>query len=974
MLVSRELKGADAMRASTLFFALLFIVMIAAVPASLNAVQGEKAVIDRDEYGQGENVGYRATIAPRDYPEHDNRPMQTLIQPYLVPDTLRATLQAGESVTEHKILYLPEDAAPAQGDILFSFDLTGSMGNAIAEVKVNAAAIMESVRVLIPDTYFGVMSHQDYPAVYAYCGYNAAYGNAAAGDLPYMLNRSLTGNLNDVHNVINGLTLGDGADGPECYSRVLYEATADGAVGWRDGSTKMIILWGDNVPHDCRYRSCIGGSGSTGGDPGRDGIIGNSDDLEILDVLTALALDDIMLLSMFNGLSSVNLSLWNCYARKTGGEAFEINPDGTIPGGTDLPSYIAEIISQQFTEIDVVTLEVCDPDFAHWLTDVNPGAYYDVVLDEPHELHFDIELTVPVGTPPGLYCFDICAMGDGAIYATQHVCIRVLPGGCIDLGIGSQYDVLQYEYVDIPILIGETDDWNITDFEIEVCWCDDPGFMTLQACGQGEVMAASDWNDYTCTRTGDFCVTVSSSGAGPLTGSGPLFYLQFLTGEGADPCECCSLTFGDIEIWSDQELLPVCPVNGEICMASCSVEGYVHNWYCEENGDLVLTDPIEGADVYLTWCGGPMAARVTDALGYYLFDCLPPVYECPYCVEAQHPPIPGNIRAYDASLVLQYTVGALGLDDCPFDTDGGTVYPQMVAADVSCSMIISAYDAALILQYVVEKITAWECPYFWKFVRSEDDCSWDCDKRVDFIGILLGDVSGPLPGPTPGTPEVPVWLGIPHHWDEYVKIPIIIRDGVGICAAEFEIEFETDALMVDDVLASGLTKNFTCVYNVPDPGRLLIGIAGDECVDGDGKIVTIVFEKKTPPVPGVAQHRVSIEEALFNEGVPKAVIEDKDYPAEIHDLVRLGPVSPNPFASGTTINFSLASATAVKIDIYDVTGQLVSRLYDSHASPGTHSVMWDGTDFSGSAVARGVYFVRMEAGDFRASEKLVFLK
>ena len=57
-----------------------------------------------------------------------------------------------------------------------------------------------------------------------------------------------------------------------------------------------------------------------------------------------------------------------------------------------------------------------------------------------------------------------------------------------------------------------------------------------------------------------------------------------------------------------------------------------------------------------------------------------------------------------------------------------------------------------------------------------------------------------------------------------------------------------------------------------------------------------------------------------------------------------------------------------------MTGQLVRTLADEHAAAGTHTIGWDGTDSSGDRVARGVYFVRMAAGDFRASEKIVLLK
>jgi hypothetical protein len=948
--------------------------VVASVPSGISAIEGKRDLIDEDRYGQGEFVGYRANLPARQYSEFGNLPMKTEDHPSLMPDTLRLQMQAGETHQEHKVLHLPERAAPAVGDILFSFDLTGSMGDAIAEVKANATAMMESVRVLIPSTYFGVVSHQDYPNFYDYCGYAEAYGNPDVGDSPYMLNQPLIGDIPAVHSAINGLTLGDGADGPESYSRVLFETVTDDAVGWRGGATKIVVLWGDNVPHDCDYRMCIGGSGTTGSDPGRDEIIGNADDLEILEVTTLMALDSIVLLALYNGPSPVTLALWNCFARRTGGQAYEINEDGTIPGGYDLAEAIAAIIAAQFEEIDEMTLMVCEPEYSDWLIDVNPEAYYNVSLDEPQDLEFDITFQVPEGTPAGLYCFNVCAVGDGAIYAAQNVCIRVLPGGCIDVEIGCGVDAQPYSQIEIPVYAGDFDGWGIDNMEVQVCWCEGRSdFMAYDGCGIGPVLEDANWDYFTCERTADNCITIFASGSEALAGSGEIFYLYFTALEGAAPCECCSLTFGGVYMLDFQEHMPVCLVECEVCMSSCSIDGYVYNWYCEENGEVVRTDPIEGADVFLSWCEQPMGGRVTDELGYYSFECLPPVYECPFCVEADHPPIPGNIRAYDASLVLQYTVLALDLEDCAFEmSTGGTVYPQQVAGDVSCAGGLGAYDASLILQYVVEQIDAWGCPYFWTFMRSEDPCSWDCNKQVDFIGILLGDVSGPLPPALAAADEVPVWLGVPTHYDEYVEVPIRMKDGTGICSAEFEILFESDVLIVDDVYTMGATETFMPAYHEPDPGRLLIAIAGDECVDGSGKIVMIKFKKKHMTLP-VVEPMVMLSEALFNEGVPVASIVDKDWPGEVHGIT-LGPVSPNPFAAGTTIRFDLPSANSVRIDIYDVTGQLVRTLYDDHAAAGTHSLKWDGMDAFGSNVARGVYFVRMAAGGFRASEKLVLLK
>ncbi|MFO7655302.1 MAG: VWA domain-containing protein [Candidatus Krumholzibacteriia bacterium] len=341
----------------------------------------------------------------------------------LTPEAFSATLRAGECASESKLLHLPEDVAPALGDILFVMDLTGSMGGELGNVQVNSVNIMNAIRAVIPDIRFGLISHMDYVGTYVGCGYSASYG--VGGDYPYRLDAGLTPDIAAVQAAIMGLSLGDGWDGPESYSRVLYESYSDPLVGWRPGATSFVLAWGDALPHDCAVDACLGGNLSTGPDPGRDGIVGTADDLEILEVLDGMAANGLTLISLFSGGS---LALWDCYASRTGpdGAAFAINDDGTIPGGTDIAAYIAGLISDAISHIDVLTLDVCDPMYSDWLVSVSPASYTDIDLDMPLDFPFEIQICVPEGTPDGEYCFDVCALGDGNEYARQSVCITVV--------------------------------------------------------------------------------------------------------------------------------------------------------------------------------------------------------------------------------------------------------------------------------------------------------------------------------------------------------------------------------------------------------------------------------------------------------------------------------------------------------------------------------------------------------------------
>jgi hypothetical protein len=90
---------------------------------------------------------------------------------------------------------------------------------------------------------------------------------------------------------------------------------------------------------------------------------------------------------------------------------------------------------------------------------------------------------------------------------------------------------------------------------------------------------------------------------------------------------------------------------------------------------------------------------------------------------------------------------------------------------------------------------------------------------------------------------------------------------------------------------------------------------------------------------------------------------------------RLHPNAPNPFAAETTIRFEAPGATPVKLRVFDVAGRAVRTLVDGITPGGTaHRVRWDGRNDHGEAVAAGVYFYRLEVGDFRESRRLVRLR
>lgn len=408
----------------------------------------------------------------------------------LTPAELVDTLAAGETVTEEKTASLPAQADVV--DILFAFDNTGSMGGELANLKVNAVDIMNSLAGLISDVQFGLVSFADYEAFLENtesvggCGYAANYGGS--GDDPYIVEQPLDSNISTVASAIGSLNLspGGGFDFPESYSRALWEIAQelldntgpDGPVDWRPNARRIVILFGDAIPHACDLfnpvESAIGsdllaflesaGLNDWGTDPGRDVVIGTADDLDILDVIDDLVDTDLTLISLHSTQFIITgtdveptQNLWDFYAEETGGVNFEINEDGSFPEGTDIVETILDLVGDQITTVDELVLDVCPGDEAYsdWISSVTPPSYANIEL--PADRDFDLVVGPPSGTDSGVYAFSVCAIGDGAVLGSQSVTITV-PGAAEP---SADVSVTKEDATD-PVLVGSNIDWTIT--------------------------------------------------------------------------------------------------------------------------------------------------------------------------------------------------------------------------------------------------------------------------------------------------------------------------------------------------------------------------------------------------------------------------------------------------------------------------------------------------------------------------------
>ena len=83
---------------------------------------------------------------------------------------------------------------------------------------------------------------------------------------------------------------------------------------------------------------------------------------------------------------------------------------------------------------------------------------------------------------------------------------------------------------------------------------------------------------------------------------------------------------------------------------------------------------------------------------------------------------------------------------------------------------------------------------------------------------------------------------------------------------------------------------------------------------------------------------------------------------------------PNPFNPMTTIRYDLPSELTVKATIFDIRGKQVLLLAENIQSPGINYIQWNGRDSYGNQVGSGIYFIEINAGQYTAIKKIMFLK
>ncbi len=209
-----------------------------------------------------------------------------------------------------------------------------------------------------------------------------------------------------------------------------------------------------------------------------------------------------------------------------------------------------------------------------------------------------------------------------------------------------------------------------------------------------------------------------------------------------------------------------------------------------------------------------------------------------------------------------------------------------------------------------------------------------------------------------------------------VKLRLHIRDSVGTV-------LRTEDLVLADTFTGGWAKWSDINFNIDYPGKYifsnyLVGgydslqvSSGISCdlnagyAGGERYGKYVVNDSDAVFWGDWSSHPWDGNFWLTGTLLPTSVKNDKVLPTEFNLLQNY----PNPFNPATKINYTIPQQGFVLLKIYDVLGNEVTTLVDEYREVGSYEITFDA-----SMLSSGIYFYKLQAGDFVQTKKMILVK
>ncbi|MFQ6093799.1 MAG: T9SS type A sorting domain-containing protein [bacterium] len=353
------------------------------------------------------------------------------------------------------------------------------------------------------------------------------------------------------------------------------------------------------------------------------------------------------------------------------------------------------------------------------------------------------------------------------------------------------------------------------------------------------------------------------------------------------------------------------------------------------------------------------------------------------------------------------------VDNCPdvynpdqkdFDNDGVGDICQCPGGkgDVNCSGNVSMSDALCAFQRYI----------YGNFDQCEGacDCSgWaadaNCDGNIwpgDALCIAWQSLKAAWYDPQPGdncgcgiVPKVVVGQASQHAASvklvsiegapgQRVTVPIVVESPQAFDAFGLRLSYPAGLLEFVEVSETPVTEEWTILDGaVAEEGILTLGGFHTQALSVSGPVVVaeVVFEVKDGTVDRDRLAFTELVDDVAGAEVSGVAVKVRAVPTSY----AMGQNYPNPFNAFTDIRYQIPGerrergdegpkVTLVSLKIYNMLGQEVQTLVNEPKEAGYYIVPWDGRDANSQEVASGVYFYRLNMGEYSAMKKMVLLK
>jgi hypothetical protein len=328
------------------------------------------------------------------------------------PDANIFTLNPRDTVDEIITVTIPKNAGSAKADIYFLADTTGSMSGILNAVQAGANSVLAALSGLGVDIAFGVGNYKDFASGDPY-GFQHQVS-------PTNVTASITAAIN-TWSAIGGRDLPEG----QLFALSSLAVPAGGAIGWRAGSKRIIVWFGDAPGHD-PICTAVSGAPAVTEASATAGLVAQG--IAVVAISTATpGLDDDPKLGATGYVAQCG---------PPGGQPGQGTRIANATGGAFVSGIDAGNIVN--TLIDLVTGAVAaiqnvklvpSASVVPFVTSVSPAAGYGPLAgDQDHTLNFDVKFTgIPCTPAEQVITGTIDAVADGAVVASKRVQITVPP-------------------------------------------------------------------------------------------------------------------------------------------------------------------------------------------------------------------------------------------------------------------------------------------------------------------------------------------------------------------------------------------------------------------------------------------------------------------------------------------------------------------------------------------------------------------